>query len=78
MKRVNVIDGVPLFKLKQAPLDTPQVQEVRGGNFYLTLLDETGSIPSDSYVVDPESVFGIWNSDQMYENKTPCLHSTLS
>ncbi|MHC1572696.1 MAG: hypothetical protein ACXQTL_08170 [Methanosarcinales archaeon] len=64
MKTVNVIDGVPLFKLKQVPLDTPQVQEVRGGNFYLTLLDETGSIPSDSYVVDPESVFGIsWNFD---------------
>ncbi|RZB33233.1 MAG: hypothetical protein AEth_00026 [Candidatus Argoarchaeum ethanivorans] len=64
MKEVEVIDGMPLFKLKQVPLDVPEVQEIRGGNFYFTLLDGKGSIPSDSYVVDPESVFGVsWSFD---------------
>ncbi len=64
MKEVEVVDGMPLFKLKQVPLDVSQVQEIRGGNFYFTLLDGKGSIPSDSYVVDPESVFGVsWSFD---------------
>ncbi|RLG26925.1 hypothetical protein DRN85_01545 [Methanosarcinales archaeon] len=64
MKKVDVIDGMPLFKLKQVPLDVPQIQEIRGGNFYFTLLEGDGSISSDSYVVDPESVFGVsWSFD---------------
>ena len=64
MQKVDLVEGMPLFKLKQIPLDVPQVQELEGGNFYFTLFDGKGSILRDSYVVDPESVFGVsWSFD---------------
>ena len=59
MMQVDTIDGTPLFRLKQVPLDIPQVQKVEGGNFYFTFLSGQSSILKDSYIVDPESIFGI-------------------
>lgn len=59
MMQVDSIDGTPLFRLKQVPLDIPQVQKIEGGNFYFTLSPDRNSILKDSYIVDPESIFGI-------------------
>ncbi len=96
MMQVDTVDGAPLFRLKQVPLDTPQVQKVAGCNFYFTFLSDQRNILKDSYAVDPESIFGVsggfeypWifekkdiekilDSDQMYENKTPCAFTLLS
>ena len=58
MMQVETIDGIPLFKLKQVPLDIPQVQEIKGGNFYFTFLPDQNCILNNNYVVDPESIFG--------------------
>lgn len=59
MMQVVNVDGTPLFKLKQVPLDIPQVQEIEGGNFYFTLGANNHNILKNSYVVDPELIFGI-------------------
>ena len=95
MKQVDTVDGTPFFRLKQVPLDTPQVQEIKGGNFYFTFLSSQGTILKNRYIVDPESIFSVsggfdypWVfasssiekilvSEQMYENKTPCIFTLL-
>ena len=95
MMQVDTIDGMPLFRLKQVPLDTPQIQEIEGGNFYFTFLPDRNCILKNNYIIDPESIFGItgefeypWifaknsiekilDSNQMYENKTPCAFTLL-
>ncbi len=57
--QADTIDGTPLFRLKQVPLDIPHVQKVEGGNFYFTFLSGQSSILKDNYIVDPGLVFGI-------------------
>ncbi len=59
MIKVDSVDGTPLYKLKQVPLDTPQVQKIEGGNFYFTFSPEQGRILKDNYIVDHELIFGI-------------------
>ncbi|MFQ5586622.1 MAG: hypothetical protein ACE5GF_07355, partial [Thermodesulfobacteriota bacterium] len=59
MIKVDMMEGTPFYRLKQVPLDTPEVVRIEGGNFYFTFLPDQRHILADSYIVDTESVFGV-------------------
>ncbi|MEE8185303.1 MAG: hypothetical protein V3T96_02760, partial [Thermodesulfobacteriota bacterium] len=59
MIKVDNVDGTPLFKLKQVPRDTSQIQKIESGNFYFTFMPDEGRILKDNYIVDHELIFGI-------------------
>ena len=87
MMQVKKPDGIPYYKLKQMPQDTPEVLEVLGGNFYFSHISNKNT--PINYIVDPNLIFGssesflyplkfatkkikdILKSKQMCENKTP-------
>ena len=56
MMGVFDVDGVPLFRLKQTPSDIEQVDEISGGNFYLSIGPD-GELLGERTIVDPYVVF---------------------
>ena len=36
MIKVDMVEGTPFYRLKQVPLDTPEVERIEGGNFFFT------------------------------------------
>ncbi len=87
MMEAALVDGAPLFRLKQTPADIEKVSKIEGGNFYLTPA-------AREYIVDPVVLFGEaeiydfpWNfknksisrllqETQIRQNRTPCAFST--
>ena len=57
MMGVFDVEGVPVFRLKQTPADTPQVGKISGGNYYCNCTRD-GKLLLDSIIVDPSVVFG--------------------
>ncbi|MFA4906495.1 MAG: cellobiose phosphorylase [Candidatus Margulisiibacteriota bacterium] len=50
----NLDKGAPFYRLKTAPKDICETQELTRGNFYLSF----GSTGKTRYIVDPKTVFG--------------------
>ena len=57
MIKVDMVEGTPFYRLKQVPLDTPEVERIEGGNFFFTFLPDQKRILADDYIVDPSAVF---------------------
>lgn len=57
MIKVDLVKGTPFYHLKQAPVDTAEVERVEGGNFYFTFLTDQKRILANDYIVDPAAVF---------------------
>lgn len=56
--RVEHAEGVPFYRIKALPDDTPETVMLEGGNFFLGFRFENGKAVRNPAVVDPASVFG--------------------
>ncbi|PPD31661.1 MAG: hypothetical protein CTY19_13110 [Methylomonas sp.] len=64
MRVEGVVERLPLFRLKVWPTDTPQVEPVVAGNFFVGLLNGQ----RNQVLVDPERVFGLAGDFSQPEN----------
>ena len=94
MCKVDFINNVPVFRLKQAHNDIEEIKSVTGGNFYLPIVNKNSSLTK--YIVDPKIIFADssnydfpWNlkntnilnllkQKQITHNKTPSAFSLIS
>ncbi len=58
LMKVYDFNGIPTYKLKINPEDKPEIEILKGRNFYFSFTPETGILKNNSYIVDPEAVFG--------------------
>ncbi len=58
MMKVDQSIGVPIYRLKQTPEDVSQIGEIRGGNYYLSLLEGENELLAGHFVIDPYLIFG--------------------
>ena len=64
MIEVAEAEGLPLFRLKQAPADVERIAKLEGGNFYLSLAGDKQLLTGNAYIVDPALVF---EDSEMYQ-----------
>jgi len=55
---LNLNKNAPFYKLKVNPKDTPELEYIEGGNFYLAYLADNKHTESLSTVIDPDIIFG--------------------
>ncbi len=93
MMGMALVDGYPLFRLKQSAADVERIEGVQGGNYYFSAHD--GRLVAERVVRDPDLIFGEaleraypWGLEatgsaetltkrQMSDCKTPCAFTLL-
>ena len=51
------MEGLPLFRLKQAHADVEKIERIEGGNFYFSYSEGKNLLKGESYIVDPSLIF---------------------
>lgn len=54
----DLIEGLPFYRIKALPYDTPETVLLEGGNFYLNLAFENEAVKPSPAITDPTLVFG--------------------